>query len=92
MTPRLILLALLAAVIATAQTEQKSPAELIRFLSYPPDRPVKPLREFGQFSCGWENYEVQQDRAAAAALLKFGPAAMPSIGAPRIAGISRSRF
>ena len=81
MTPRLILLALLAAVAGAGQTGQKSPAQLIRYLAYQDGRRTNPARELGQLDCGMEYEEAREDRAAAAALVKFGPAAMPNIGA-----------
>ena len=73
------LLGLVTAGVGSAQTKEQSPADLIRFLTYQSDRPPSFAQEFGQLSCGSEDAEAHDSRAAAASLARLGASALPSL-------------
>jgi hypothetical protein len=77
-----VILALLGFVIVNVgrgQSTERSPADLIKFLTYQSDRQPNPMREFGVFSCGWADVEGHENREAAASLVKLGASAIPSL-------------
>ena len=66
---------LLAMSISTSAAEEKSPSELIRFLTYQSDRPGKETTLLGLRSCG----TTPPDLAATRSLVEFGVSAIPDL-------------
>jgi hypothetical protein len=82
--PLFVFLALLSAAKGTSQTQEQSPSDLIRFLTYPSDRPDKHGTHRGSwivFSCGPANGEDRDNRAVTNSLVKLGASAIPAIEA-----------
>lgn len=71
--------ALLPTSYGRAQTQDQSPSDLIRFLTYQSDRPDKWGVVRGIFSCGAANGEAREDRAVARSLVRLGVLAIPDI-------------
>jgi hypothetical protein len=69
------MLGLLVTSSATSAAEERSPSELIRFLTYQSDRPDKERTLLGLHSCG----STLPDLAATRSLVEFGDSAIPDL-------------
>ena len=82
MTMLLAALGLLSVIPAIGQTETRSPADLIRYLTYQFGRPDEHGMVKGQsvvFSCGPAIGEQRDDRKLTKSLVAFGASAVPAI-------------
>ncbi|MBS1856007.1 MAG: hypothetical protein JST11_11625 [Acidobacteria bacterium] len=78
----LVAAAFYGAQYVAAQTQPKTPPELIRYLTYQSDRPDKYGMVKGRsvtFSCGPALGEARDNRALTRALVGFGSAAVPAL-------------
>ena len=76
---RRTLLCLLLVGSVGGQTQDQSPAELIRYLTYQSGREPGYLQKYGVFTCGSFLTEVREDQKASDSLVKLGPSAIPEL-------------
>jgi hypothetical protein len=74
-------LALLTVATGVSQVPQRSPSELIRYLTWQSDRPGREDLAASSNACGTLEREGQEDRPAIRALVGFGASAIPDLEA-----------